>query len=190
MTRLQLLPCLLLGACVVGPDAPSRADPVVASPGLILQEGEGERRVRRMKPAGAPGLSGPFILKVDRANGGSPDLVMGYEELAPGEAIAAHRHLRADEIVFVHTGTGLVSLGEREARIGRGGTIYIPRNVRIALRNDGNEPLGIAFFFSHPGFEELMRDNSVREGEPAPALSAAEQAAIQARHAWHTVRTP
>src|SRR6266496_3554310 len=61
------------------------------SQGLILQEGQGERRVRRN--AG----KGPFILKVDRQNGGSNDLVMGYEDIAPGAEIQRHMHLVADE---------------------------------------------------------------------------------------------
>ena len=30
----------------------------------------------------------------------------GCEELAPGQAIQPHRHLLADEIIFVHRGTG------------------------------------------------------------------------------------
>src|SRR5215469_5410588 len=72
--------------------------------GLILQIGEGERRVRRPKAAGLAGLPDPFIIKVDNLNGGSKDLVMGYEELAPGQAIRPHRHLTADEIIFVHAG--------------------------------------------------------------------------------------
>lgn len=144
--------------------------------------------MRRTKAAGVVGLPDPFILKVDRRNGGSKDLVMGYEELAPDQAISAHRHVVADEIIFVHKGTGLVTLGNRDATVGTGSTVYIPRNVRIALKNTGSEPLGIAFIFSKPGFEELMRENSVLEGEPVTVLSAEEQATIQARHKWHTVR--
>lgn len=50
---------------------------VAPSQGLVLQIDEGERRVRRT--AG----KGPFILKVDRQNGGSPDLVMGTKTLHP-----------------------------------------------------------------------------------------------------------
>ena len=159
-----------------------------APEGLILSLNEGERRVRRPKSAGEPGLPDPFILKVDRRNGGSSDLVMGYEELGPGQEIPAHSHLIADEIIFVHKGSGQVTLGDREATVSAGGTVYIPRNVRIGLKNTGSEPLGIAFVFSKPGFEELMRDNSVLEGEPVTPISAEERSEIQARHSWHTVR--
>jgi hypothetical protein len=86
------------------PDAPvairnSASHPVP----LILNAGEGERRVRRVY-GGATA-----IIKVDRQNGGAPELVMGSEELPPGQAIAAHQHPGADEIVFVHRGRGLPS---------------------------------------------------------------------------------
>lgn len=179
------------GGAASQPAAPAQGDGVAAvqPQGLILQEGEGERRIRRPREGGGVGggLTDPFILKVDRRNGGSPDLVMGYEELAPGQAIRPHRHLLADEIIFVHRGRGEVSLGDRQATVGSGGTVYIPRNTRISLRNTGTEPLAIAFIFSKPGFEELMRSNSVREGDPVTPLTAAEQAQNAARNRWHTI---
>jgi len=149
--------------------------------GLVLQEGEGERRVRRNVG------KGPFVLKVDRQNGGSPDLVMGYEDLAPGVEIQPHTHLVADEILFIHRGTGVATLDGRESPVRAGATIYIPRKVQISVRNTGNEPLGVAFIFSKPGFEELMRDNSVLEGQPVTPISAEERERIRKRHSWHTV---
>lgn len=165
-----------------------RAAPVAAlapqHDGLILQDGEGERRVRRN--AG----KGPFIIKVDRQNGGSPELVMGYEDIAPGAEIQLHRHLVADEILFVHRGSGTASLNGRKAHVSTGATIYIPRNVTVGLVNDGTEPLGITFTFSKPGFEELMRDNSVLEGQPVTPMTTEERARIQAKHRWHTIAGP
>lgn len=151
---------------------------------LVLQIDEGERRVRRT--AG----KGPFIIKVDRRNGGSPALVMGYEDIAPGAEIQLHRHLVADEILFIHRGSGVVSLDGHASPVRAGATVYIPRNVTIGLVNTGGEPLGVAFVFSAPGFEELMRDNSVPEGQPVIPLTPAERAAIQARHRWHTIAGP
>jgi quercetin dioxygenase-like cupin family protein len=152
--------------------------------GLVLQEGEGERRVRRN--AG----KGPFILKVDRRNGNSSDLVMGYEDIAPGAEIQPHTHLVADEILFIHRGSGVARLGGRESSVGAGATIYIPRNVQIGVRNTGDEPLGVAFVFSKPGFEELMRDNSVLEGQPITPISPEEREVIRRRHSWHTIFPP
>lgn len=165
-----------------------RANSLESTPGhgagLVLQAGEGERRVRRNVG------KGPFIIKVDRQNGGSPDLVMGYEDLAPGAEIQPHTHLVADEILFIHRGNGVAKLGERESQVSAGATIYIPRNVQISVRNTGNEPLGVAFVFSKPGFEELMRDNSVLEGQPVTPISVEERERIRKRHRWHTVFPP
>src|SRR5262245_66295435 len=90
-------------------------------PRLILQADEGERRARRTGDF-------PFILKVDKKNGGSTDMVMGMEDLKSGQAIPSHRHLHADEIVFIHKGTAEVTLGEQKAIVREGGTVYIPRN--------------------------------------------------------------
>ncbi len=104
------------------------AETTSGNAGLILQADEGERRVRRTGDF-------PFILKVDKQNGGSADFVMGMEDVKAGQAIPPHRHLHAAEIVFVHKGSALVTLGGREALVREGGTVYIPKNVRIALKN-------------------------------------------------------
>jgi quercetin dioxygenase-like cupin family protein len=180
----------LLAGCA--PHAPARPAPggdgagVERSEGLVLQAGEGERRVRRPRP-GAAGAPSSFLLKVDERNGGSRDLVMGYEEVAPGEAILPHRNREADEIVFVHRGSGVAELGGRTSPVGMGATLYVPRDTRIALRNTGREPLGVVFLLSRPGLEQLLRATSVPDGESAGALTAAEEAGIHARHRRHTV---
>jgi quercetin dioxygenase-like cupin family protein len=177
------LATLSLTTCATTPTPPvSSVEGVGArSGGLVLQAHEGERRVRRAA-GGAP-----FILKVDRRNGGSPDLVMGYEDLPPGYVIPPHRHLLADEIIFVHQGSGVASLGGHESPVSAGATIYIPRNVTINLRNTGNTPLSIAFIFSKPGFEELLRETSVLEGQPVLPLSETEVARLRAKHRSHVV---
>lgn len=75
-------PALNSRAQCVRPTKP--AAPVAQAEGRILQAGEGERRVRRNVGKGS------FIIKIDRQNGGSPDLVMGYEDIAPGAEIQRH----------------------------------------------------------------------------------------------------
>jgi quercetin dioxygenase-like cupin family protein len=187
---LQMLATTLVGVGLPGcagngtPRPSTVEDAPARGAGLVLQADEGERRVRRNIG------KGPFILKVDRRNGGSPDLVMGYEDLAPGAEIQPHTHLVADEILFIHRGNGIATLGGRESRVSAGATIYIPRNVRISVRNTGSEPLGVAFIFSKPGFEELMRENSVAEGQPVTPISAEERERIRERHSWHTIYPP
>jgi mannose-6-phosphate isomerase-like protein (cupin superfamily) len=155
--------------------------------GLILQLTEGERRMQRPPPSGVRALSTPFIIKVDRKNGDSPDLVMVYRDIAPGQAIAPHHHPDAGEILFVHQGSGMASVGSHEASVSAGGTIFIPPNTRASLRNTGAEPLRTVAIFAQPGFEEYLREVSVPEGKPAPPLSAEELSAIRARHRRHVV---
>src|SRR5262245_36936842 len=151
---------------------------------LILAKEEGERRIRRV-------MGGALaIIKVDRRNGGSTGLVMGYEEIPPGQAIQAHRHPAMDEIIFVHRGTGAAELADRTATVGPGATIYIPQATRVMLRNTGTDPLAIAYFFPQPGYEEYLRDTSVREGQSAPVLSGPELAQIRERHKAHIVFDP
>ncbi len=169
------------GGTEVVPSRGGAAGAVPRSLARILAAEEGERRVRRL-------LGGaPLIIKVDRRNGGAPELVMGYEDIPPGQVIPPHRHLLADEIIFVRRGSGVAQVGDREAAFAAGATIYIPRGVRVTVRNSGSEPLSIAFVFSKPGFEEYLRDTSVPEGQPVVPLSGEEQARIRAKHRWHTV---
>lgn len=180
-------PLLLLAAC--RPSIPSTrptADGAASNP-LILDADSGERRIRRTAGIQANTLRAPFTIKIDHANGGSPDLVMGTEDIPPGQGIAAHRHKVADEILFIHRGRGTVELGERTRAVAEGATIYIPKDVRIVLRNTGTVPLSIAFIFSKPGFEDYLRDTSVPEGQPVLPMTDAERAAIRARHVSHTM---
>jgi quercetin dioxygenase-like cupin family protein len=162
----------------------STSDHTAAKTPLILARDDGERRIRRV-------MGGALaIIKVDRRNGGSPGLVMGYEEIPPGQAIQAHRHPAMDEIIFVHAGTGAAELGDRTATVRSGATIYIPQATRVMLRNTGTDPLAIAYFFPQPGYEEYLRDTSVLEGQSAPVLSGPELAQIRERHKAHIVFDP
>jgi mannose-6-phosphate isomerase-like protein (cupin superfamily) len=150
--------------------------------GLILQESEGERRVRRPRPSATPNPLGPFIIKVGETNGGSTDFFMGYEDIPPGAGIPPHHHPTSGEILFVHKGTGVASLGSRERAVGPGATIYIPQHTRISLRNTGSRALTIAFFFPGRGIGQYLRETSVVEGDSGAPLSAEEIAAIRTRH--------
>lgn len=176
---------------------PARADVSLPTAGtaapaaaLILAESEGERRVRRPRTEGPAGLSAPLIIKVDGTNGGSSQLFMGYEDIPAGEGITRHYHPHADEILFLHRGHGVATLGERQAEVGAGTTIYIPHGTRVSLRNTGSEPIAIAFIFADAAMSSWFRDGSALEGEPAPPMTPADIAARRARHRDHIVHEP
>lgn len=180
---------LLVASCHAStpPSIANAMTDAASSTPLVLDAATGERRIRRTAGLSAGNLTAPFIIKIDRRSGGAPDLVMGTEDIPPGQGIAAHRHRNADEILFIHRGSGVVELGDQTRTVREGATIYIPKDVRITLRNTGSEPLSIVFVFSKPGFEAYLRETSVPEGQPAPPLSDAERAAIRVRHESHTV---
>ena len=162
----------------------------VPAEGLVLGESEGERRTRRPRPGGRRDTGTPIILKVDRSNGGSTQLFMGYEDIPVGEAIQRHHHPRADEIVFVHRGRGTAMLDDRRADVAAGTTIYVPHGTRVTLRNTGTGTMSIAFVFADPAMSGWFRDGTVHEGEHAPPMSAADVAARRARHREHIVIDP
>jgi quercetin dioxygenase-like cupin family protein len=172
----------------------AKGDPPVTSSGfssissvnpLILEKNEGERRVWR-PIEGAKGWDaepGPFILKIDRQNGGSSHLVFGTEDLPPGANIDRHRHPGADEIIFLQNGRARVSVGDRTREVHGGATVFIPANTWISVTNIGTEAINCVFVFSAPGFDAFMRAESVREGQKITPLTKAEDAQIQKKHA-------
>lgn len=157
--------------------------------GLILQQAEGERRVRRPRPSSATPLAAPsLVIKVDDRNGGSPNFFVGYEEIAPGSAIPPHFHPEYDEVIIVHEGKGLATLGVQERVVTAGATIYIPPKTRVSLKNTGTQTLSIFFIFPQPGMvSDYYRGMTVADGERVTPFSAEELAAFRARHKGHIV---
>lgn len=149
---------------------------------VVLAESAGERRLHRPPPGGMSNLTAPFILKIDHRNGGAPEFVMLTEDIPPGQGIAPHRHPHADEIIFIHGGSGLATLAGQQQAVESGATIYMPRNTVVSLRNTGSVPLRIVAIFSQPGYEDYLREISVPEGQTPTPLTVEELSAIRARH--------
>ena len=113
---------------------------------------------------------------------------MGMEEIPPGKKVRRHHHPHAEEILFVHRGTGVVRLGSREVTVRDGATVYIPRNVSVGLLNTGAEPLSLVFIFPEPdGMAGQMRSGSVGAGEEAKPFTPEELAARNARASAHII---
>ena len=146
---------------------PSSATTSQASPKpLLLEKNEGERRIWREPPPGA------FILKVSPKNNGSQHLVMGTEDMAPGDEFPTHKHLGQDEILYIEKGTVRVHLGDQERDLHAGGTVFIPAYTWVSVKNAGTETVSVVFVFSAPGFENYMRCDSVLPNEQVTPLSS------------------
>jgi len=175
--------CLVLAcgfAVVTSLRSQQKATSPKATP-LIIEENDGERRVVRGWP-GHPEPGESFILKVDPKNGGSSHLVFLTANLDPGGEIPTHRHPGADEILFLQSGTAKVQLGDLSREVHAGATVFIPAGTWISLSNIGKDKIQAIGVFSSPGFEDYMREVSVREGEKNVPVSEAEDAAIAKRH--------
>jgi quercetin dioxygenase-like cupin family protein len=171
----------ILAAAIFTPAHPAATGPrnsaVTTPKPLMLEKEEGERRIVRPYP-GYPDAKETFILKIDPKNGGSSHLVFFTASIAAGGEIEAHRHPEADEILYMQSGTARVHLGEAVKDMDAGATIFIPANTWISVNNIGSDAVNLACIFSAPGFEDLMRAVSVREGEKNVPMSEAENADV------------
>ena len=136
---------------------------------LLLEKNEGERRIWREPPPG------DFMLKVSPKNNGSQHLVMGTEDMAPGDEFPTHKHLGQDEILYIGKGTVHVHLGDQERDLHAGGTVFIPAYTLVNVKNAWNQTVSVVFVFSAPGFENYMRCDSVLPNEKVTPLSLEQQ---------------
>jgi quercetin dioxygenase-like cupin family protein len=136
---------------------------------LLLEKNEGERRIWREPPPG------DFMLKVGPKNNGSQHLVMGTEDMAPGDEFPTHKHLGQDEILYIEKGTVHVHLGDQERDLHAGGMVFIPAYTLVSVKNAGTQTVSVVFIFSAPGFENYMRCDSVLPNEKVIPLSLEEQ---------------
>lgn len=146
----------------------SKATSQGAAKPLLLEKNEGERRIWREPPPGE------FVLKVSPANNGSEHLVFGTEEMTPDDEIPLHKHLGQDEIVYIEKGAAHIHVGKLERDLHAGGTVFIPAYTWVSIKPVGKDNLGLVFVFSAPGFENLMRCESVLPSEKQTAMSEEE----------------
>ncbi len=168
-TTLATMAVILAAACVVQAQSAqsSSVTPSQAAPKpLLLEKNEGERRLWREPD------HGDFMLKVSPKNNGSRELVMGTEDMVPGDEFPRHQHLAQGEILWIEKGTVHVHVGDQERDLHAGGMVFIPAHTWVNVKNEGTETAGVLFIFSSPGFEEYMRCESVLANEkPLPISS-------------------
>lgn len=163
---------MLLAVCISQAQSPrsdSTSAPRPDTKPLLLEKNEGEQRVWRDPPPGG------FMLKVSPKNNGSQHLVMGTEDMSPGDEIPRHKHLGQDEIVFLQTGTLHARLGGQERDLHAGGMAFIPAYTWVSFKNTSAEPASIVFVFSEPGFENHLRCVSVPANEKTTPTTPEEQ---------------
>jgi mannose-6-phosphate isomerase-like protein (cupin superfamily) len=144
---------------------------------LILQEADGEHRVRR---PGTPNPAWPFTIKVDGQNGNAQDFYVVTETMSPGQTIRFHKHDNAEEILILEEGGATVTVGDKRAVAGPRSIVFIPRDTWISTTNSGTQPIHLYAIFSRQGYERYMRAISAREGQPITPLNPEELPRLRA----------
>ena len=178
----EIVIAMLVGACFFqtrSAQSVSRTMSQSAAKPVLLEKGEGERRIWRDLPPG------DFILKVSPKNNGSQHLVMLTEDMAPGDEFPMHQHLGQDEILYIVKGSVHAHVGEQERDLHRGATVFIPALTWVNVKNTGNDTASVVGIFSAPGFEDYMRCDSVLPTEKVIPLSPEQMKACE--HEGHVV---
>jgi quercetin dioxygenase-like cupin family protein len=124
----------------------------------------------------------PVTIKVGRHNNSSR-MAVGTENIAPGDRIPIHKHGREDEIIFIHSGEGTMTLGEERIAVKNGATVFVPQGVWHGLENSGTEMLVMLWVFSPSGFEQYFRDIGVKPDEKLLSRTNEQWHAVDAQHA-------
>lgn len=138
--------------------------------GLIVAEEEGEALMIR---------NGTTIVRIKVAKiQGSASICFLSESILPGEAIPVHKHANEDELIFLHKGTGLFTLGEKQYPVNEGAVAVVPKGIWHGLQNTGTENIEMRFAYTPSGFEGFFREVGTPAGQPFVKRSTEEKRAI------------
>ena len=99
-----------------------------------------------------PGVRWKFL--IDKDFNGSTGLSLGYAEIAPGGDLTLHYH-SPDEIYVITNGEGILNKSGGLEKIKKGDVVYIGRNEKHALKNDGEKTLEFYWIFPTDRFSEV-----------------------------------
>ena len=129
--------------------------------GAVVQKDEGEYLVSGRRRA-------PMRIKIDSRRAAGATMSMLMSEVAPAANIPVHLHRNEDELIFIHTGEGIVTLGDRRIPTKAGAVLYAPKNVWHGVENTGSETLTWCAIYSPPGFEQFFREAVTPASGPGP----------------------
>ncbi len=117
-------------------------------------------------------------IKVNSTSATGATMSMLVSEVAPGANIPVHLHRNEDELIFIHTGEGVVTLGEQQVPSRAGAVLYAPKGVWHGVVNTGRDVLTWCAVYSPPGFEQYFIEvgvpaDSGLPGPPADVLAKA-----------------
>ena len=99
-----------------------------------------------------PGVRWKFLIDSDFTE--SSGLSLGFAEIAPGGDLILHYHSPA-EIYVVTDGKGILNKSGKLEEIKKGDVVYISKNAKHALKNNGEETLKFYWIFPTDRFSEV-----------------------------------
>ena len=87
---------------------------------------------------------------------GSNLSTLGYSVFTPGTDTKQKVHVDAEELAYIVSGTGKLTVGDELISYGQGDSLHIPSGVPHGIRNDGKEDLVMVFFFPTPNYPETV----------------------------------
>jgi mannose-6-phosphate isomerase-like protein (cupin superfamily) len=90
---------------------------------------------------------------IDRTTAPISQCSLAEETLPPGKTVTPHYHEMLEEIYFILSGAGVMTIGDETQAVSAGDAIYIPKLHQHSLTNTGNEAMkillvcGPAFYF-------------------------------------------
>jgi mannose-6-phosphate isomerase-like protein (cupin superfamily) len=102
---------------------------------------------------------------IDRTTSEITRCSLAEEILPPGAAVTPHHHRQLEEVYYILSGRGVMTVGDEQREVGAGDAIYIPRDHRHTLENTGTEPIrlllvcGPAFFYE----DEILQEDAAEE---------------------------
>ena len=110
---------------------------------------------------------------------------MGRQLLPPGGRVRLHSHERAEEVLYVLSGSGTADIEGKSYRMLPGTTLYLGHKRAHTFVNDGDFDLQWVWFFMPGGLETFFAaigpQRKAGEPTPAPFARPADIAEIEAR---------
>src|SRR5262245_65526182 len=78
---------------------------------------------------------------IDRTTSPITQCSLAEEMLSPGCAVTPHHHRDLEEIYYIVSGEGLMTVGESTRQVGAGEAVYVPRGQRHSLETTGSETI-------------------------------------------------
>jgi quercetin dioxygenase-like cupin family protein len=138
--------------------------------GLVVNDQDGEAVLMR---------DGTSVVRIKISkNQGANTICFLSESFRPGDALPVHKHLNEDELIFIHKGAGLLTLGEKVHEVTEGAVALVPRGVWHGLQNTGTVNIEMRMAFTPSGFEGFFREVGTPVGQTFIKKTMEERRAI------------